>query len=268
MNKSHRLKTRRIMLLAAAILLINQPSMAHDPVFGLGPHTLFKGGVEIGIAANRQKSADENDNEVELEAKFGVTGDWVLGLAQPFARNTLGGGLESGRGPTELMTKYRFWRNDLFAAQTSAAVSGRVIINNGDRQKRLKTNDYLIGLSYGYEGRKWYRWASARHRINSALLNGAPRPDLWRIDLVGGIRFVPTEYLQPDWVWMLELNAERREAISSSIGGDQLFLSPGLMWTYRNFALKSGVQLPVHDTLRANNQASDYRLQFELEWHI
>ena len=52
------------------------------------------------------------------------------------------------------------------------------------------------------------------------------------------------------------------------IGGDQWFLSPGLMWTLRNFAVKTGVQLPLYDDLAGNQDADDYRALVELEWHL
>jgi hypothetical protein len=95
------------------------------------------------------------------------------------------------------------------------------------------------------------------------------------VDLVGGIRFSPTEYHEPDWVWMLELNGELIKNVTQGagnvkkhLGGNQWFLSPGLMLTYRNFALKGGVQLPVIDDLSADQEQDDYRAKIELEWHL
>lgn len=36
-------------LLAACSVAVYAQAHAHDPVFGLGPHTLFKGGTEVHI---------------------------------------------------------------------------------------------------------------------------------------------------------------------------------------------------------------------------
>ena len=101
------------------------------------------------------------------------------------------------------------------------------------------------------------------------------RPDVRLVDFVGGIRFSPTEYQEPDWVWMLELNGELIEnvtqgvgSVKKQLGGNQWFLSPGLMWTHRNFAFKAGVQLPVIDDLSADQEQDDYRAKIELEWHL
>ncbi|WP_286838966.1 hypothetical protein [Spongiibacter sp.] len=52
------------------------------------------------------------------------------------------------------------------------------------------------------------------------------------------------------------------------LGGNQWFLSPGLMWTHQNFAFKAGLQLPVIDDLSADQEQDDYRAKIELEWHL
>ena len=249
---------------------------AHDPVFGVGPHVLYKDGVEVHLGVHQEKS-DDRDTEAEFEIKYGITGDWVAGVGTSYFRTGDHGVSEDGRGPSSVFTKYRFWRHDTFGAQDSASILGKVIFDDGDSSHGAKRdgNDYLLGLTYGYEGRKWYRWASVRHRFNAETKGGLERPDVWLVDLVGGIRFSPTEYHEPDWVWMLELNGEIIEHISQThdgtarkLGGVQWFLSPGLMWTYRNFAVKAGVQLPVFDDLSADQDADDYRVLIELEWHL
>lgn len=272
----HRQLIRRTKCYVALGLLAAPMAYAHDPVFGLGPHTLFKGGVEVHVGSHQEKAGDERATESEIAVKYGLTGDWVAGIELPYVHSTDESG--NGRGPTSLSTKYRFWRKDLPGVQESAAVLAKAILNDGDASHghaERNGNDYLVGLAYGYEGRKWYRWASIRHRVNNYAANGAERPNKTLVDLVGGIRFEPTEYREPDWVWMLELNYEHTEHLSAlseglprQFGGDQWFLSPGLMWTLRNFAVKTGVQLPLYDDLAGNQDADDYRALVELEWHL
>lgn len=268
-------RTHSLILLVLALLAV-PTAYAHDPVFGVGPHVLYKNGFEVHLGAHREKSS-ERDTETELELKYGITGDWVAGIGTGYARSESSEGTDSGRGPSSISTKYRFWRNDMFAAQESAAVFGKVIFDDGDsgHHSGRDGNDYLLGLTYGYEGRKWYRWASVRHRLNADTATGAERPKVWLVDLVGGIRFSPTEYHEPDWVWMVELNGEITEHLAHGsgedthrVGGNQWFVSPGLMWTYRNFAAKAGVQLPLFDDLAADQEADDYRALIELEWHL
>tara|TARA_R110000868_G_scaffold173894_1_gene410314 strand:- start:9423 stop:10235 length:813 start_codon:yes stop_codon:yes gene_type:complete len=249
---------------------------AHDPVFGVGPHVLFKDGVELHGGGLQEKASDERLSEAGLELKYGITGDWVVGIGTSYLRREGLKDTDTGRGPTDLSTKYRFWRNDMLGAQESAAVLGKVILDDGNiGQTELEGSDYLLGLTYGYEGRKWYRWASVRHRFNSDTASDAERPNIWLLDLVVGIRYTPTEYLEPDWVWMLELNGEIIDNVtnfigntSTRVGGDQWFLSPGLMWTHRNVAIKTGIQLPLYDDLAVDQKPDDYRAKLELEWHF
>ncbi|MBR9910270.1 MAG: hypothetical protein GYB33_07955 [Gammaproteobacteria bacterium] len=256
--------------------LIPGLASAHDPVFGVGPHVLYKHGYEVHLGAHLEKF-DERRSETEFELKYGITGDWVAGIGTSYQQSSGHAGNDGGRGPSSLSTKYRFWRHDTFGTQESAAVFGKVIFDDGDNGHGAKPdgNDYLFGLAYGFEGRKWYRWASVRHRINAETTTGLERPNIWLVDLVGGIRFSPTEYHEPDWVWMLELNGELSERASQAVGsdikrlgGNQWFLSPGLMWTLRNFAVKAGVQLPVIDDLSADQKADDYRALIDLELHF
>ena len=144
--------------------------------------------------------------------------------------------------------------------------SGTPSLNKG-------TTDTVLGLTYGYEGRKWYRWASARYRFNGSS-NGVDRGDKVLLDLVGGIRPNLTGYLEPDTVWLLELNAEYGQRAEkggvkiANTGGTELFLSPGLFWTKRNFAIKAGVQIPVYSNLNGNQAESDYRAKQVFEWHL
>tara|TARA_R110001599_G_C12272072_1_gene661598 strand:+ start:924 stop:1736 length:813 start_codon:yes stop_codon:yes gene_type:complete len=261
-------------IVALLLGIFVETASAHDPVFGVGPHTLYKGGVEIHVDTLSEKSGSESTTDSELRLKYGLTGDWVAGIGAAYIRGEDG---EEGRGPTNFSTKYRFWRHDTFGAQESAAVLGAVILDDGDRIGRVKPkgNDYLLGLTYGYEGRKWYRWASARRRFNADTTTGAERPDVWLLDLAGGIRFVPTEYNEPDWVWMLELNGEIADHVTARSpsktrrrGGNEWFLSPGLMWTYRNFAIKAGMQISVLDDLEQPQEVDDYRAKIEFEWHL
>ena len=273
------MKAYKSLMVILSSLLSATTVLAHDPVFGAGPHVLFKDGVEMHLGVNHEKASNDRITEAEVQLKYGLTGDWVAGIGVPYARSESLEATATGRGPTSLSTKYRFWRNDLFGSQESAAVLGKVILDdssgNSENQARRDGNDYLLGITYGYEGRRWYRWASVRRGFNKDAANGTERPDIWLVDLVVGIRPTATEYLEPDWVWILELNGEITENVTQLMGntlvrtgGPQWFLSPGFMWTNRNLAIKTGVQLSLYDQLAADQEPDDYRVQFESEWHF
>jgi Putative MetA-pathway of phenol degradation len=267
---------RSLVLLVAT--LASGSVWAHDPIFGIGPHVLFKGGVEIAPATHIEKAGDESATETGLELTYGITGDWAAGVELPYVDRDNGSASDSGRGDVKLFTKYRFWRNDSLGAQESAAVLLKVKLDTADENAspRLGTGstDAILGLTYGYEGRKWYRWASLRYRLNGTNDFGLQRGDKVLFDLVGGIRFKPTGYLEMDTVWLLELNGEYGDrgnlngASVANSGGTEWFLSPGIFWTKRNFAIKAGVQIPIVSNLNGIQNESDVRASLTLEWHL
>lgn len=263
-------------LLALALAGTATGAGAHDPVFGLGPHTLFKGGVEVHSGFARTEAGAEREQEFAIELKYGLTADWVIGVEQHYVDESGPDEKRSGRGDLALASKYRFWRRDLPGVQEAAAVAVRAIFGGTgeDDVANDGATDAILGLSYGYEGRSWYRWAAARYRRNGENDAGLTRGDVLLLDLVGGIRPRPTGYFEPDWVWMLELNgelverAERNGVAIAASGGDRWFLSPGLMLTYRNYALKTGIQLPLVQNLNGPQDEIDYRAVLELEGHF
>lgn len=273
----------------AALGAVAGTARAHDPVFGLGPHTLFRGGYEVHVGAHRAEAGVREDTELALELAYGLTGDWAAGVELPYVRAQNHGADTSGAGNAGLFTKYRFWRNDMPGAQESAAVFGKVVLPTGEGPGHAApvpgakdgasagpgsdATDYVAGLAYGYEGLEWYRWAALRYRFNGK--DGRfERGDRALLDLVAGWRPTPPEYREPDTVWLLELNGEYTERARldgrtlADTGGVEWFLSPGIFWTYRNFAFKAGIQLPLKSNRFGDGESTDYRAKLELEWHL
>ncbi|VAW66716.1 secreted protein [hydrothermal vent metagenome] len=256
------------------LLSISRPAVAHDPVFGLGPHVLFKGGVEIAPEVFINQSADKKATELGLELTYGLTGDWSAGAIIPYENNSDTSGSVSGQGDLTLFTKYRFWRQDGPGVQQSVSFSAKLKTDTGNKDVSTGTTDGILGLTYGYEGRKWYRWSALRYRYNDTNADGLKRGNKILFDLVGGIRLKQTKYTEPDTVWLLELNGESTDntelnnAALINSGGTEWFVSPGIFWTKRNFAVKAGVQIPFADNLNGNQQQTDYRAKLVLEWHL
>jgi hypothetical protein len=267
---------RYLVVLVAGLL--SSPAWSHDPIFGIGPHVLFKGGVEISPDVHLAMAGDNREKETALNFTYGITGDWAAGIELPYLDVDDGSTGSGGRGDIKLFTKYRFWRNDTLGAQESAAVLVKVKLDTADDGASPAlgsgTTDTILGLTYGYEGRKWYRWASIRYRLNGTNDAGLQRGEKVLFDLVGGIRFRPTGYLEPDTVWLLELNGEYGDRADfngmnvANTGGTEWFVSPGIFWTKRNFAIKAGVQIPIVSNLNGAQNKSDVRANLTLEWHL
>jgi len=255
-------------------LLSSHSIQAHDPVFGLGPHVLFKDGIETALEINANKS----DQAFAAGITYGITGDWSIGLDLPYVYKDNGIDSSSGIGDLSVFTKYRFWRKDSLGLQESAAVFLKVINDTAKNNQTPKLDkgvtDSILGFTYGYEGRKNYRWASIRYRNNATNALGIERGDKILLDFVVGIRPTLTGYREADTVWLLELNAEygKRSKFSNTVltdtGGNVWFLSPGIFWTKRYFAVKAGVQIPIIKNLYGNQKSSDYQASITFEWHL
>ena len=269
---------RSILVMAFSSIFAASTVYAHDPVFALGPHVLFKGGVEIAPEVFTARAGDNKLNALGLELTYGLTGDWAAGIDLPYVDKTRVQNnvvtTESGQSDLSVFTKYRFWRNDGPGVQQSMSALIKVKTNTGDNTVSSGTTDTLLGLAYGYESRQWYRWASLRYRFSGENSNGLRRGDKLLYDLVGGIRLQQTGYLEPDTVWLLELNGEYSERDSlrgrdlANSGGNAVYISPGIFWTLRNFAVKAGVQIPLLSNLNESQAATDYRARLILEWHL
>jgi hypothetical protein len=266
------------MSIAVVALFISGAAWAHDPIFGLGPHVLYKGGVEVAPQLHLEKNSDQQETELGLELVYGVTGDWAAGLEIPYAWKKEGSKNVSGTEGVNLFTKYRYWRHDSLGTQESAAMLLKIKTDTGDEHSTpalgTGTTDTIMGLTYGYESRKWYRWLSLRYRRNGESNTSLRRGDKILFDLVGGIRPQLTGYLEPDTVWLLELNGEysKRAEMNGNeqpnTGRTEWFLSPGIFWTKRNFAVKAGVQIPIASALNGDQEETDYRAKLVLEWHL
>lgn len=280
---------KRILVIIAFLLIFvfPLPLHAHEPIFGLGPHTIFKGGVgiEMEIEGEKASGSDEEEKEYVLhnEILYGITADLAITFTVPYVLNRKqddGKGEESssGIGDLSLRTKYRFWRSDRPGIQDSAAVIAGVKLPTGDDDRTPHlgsgSTDFLLALAAARESLKWYYFSDIRYRFNTEGGGGLRKGNRLFADLAVGIRLWPTEYLKPDLVLIAELNWEtflRNELHGSDIkdsGGNRLFLSPSFFITYRNLAVKGGLQIPLHQNLNGEQSEVDYRFKLAVELHI
>ncbi len=268
----------QVMSFLGLSVLGSTSSFAHDPIFGLGPHVVFKEGLEIAANIAANKAANDKEQELAAEFTYGLTGDWAIGADLPYAFKESAGQSSRGTADIALFSKYRFWRQDSLGLQESAAIFIKVITDSAEKNKspalNKETTDTILGIAYGYESRKNYRWASLRYRLNGTNNAGIDRGDILLIDLVGGIRPNQSNYIEADTVWLLELNGELAQAATlngktlANSGGNQWFVSPGLFWTKRNFAIKAGMQIPLISQLNGAQEKTDYRIKTTFEWHL
>lgn len=269
-------------LFAAGVAGLASPTAAHNPIFAPGPHVAYQGGVEVSLGYTKARASGaggtETEQQLEIAAEYGLTANWTVEVEVPFADKAQDGKSRSGLGDMALRSRFRFWRLDAPGAQTSAALLAQVKLptgdDDGDPRLGSGSTDILGGLLFGREGRRMYFNAAARYRYNTEGEGGLRKGDRQFLDLVVGVRPILSGYLEPDTVLFLELNWEnagrdrRNGAEMRNTGGWELFLSPGVFWTWRNVAIRAGAQLPVAGNLEGTSPDSDYRLKLELKYQF
>jgi len=266
----------------AAITAANKPVLAHGPLFSPAPETIFKGGTEVTLGLHTQKATGAGDRdteyEVAVEAEYGITADWEVGIELPYDWKEDSNTDANGIGDITLSTKYQFWSRDLPGEQYKAAALLNVKLPTGHDGSTPRlgsgSTDVIAGLATGYESRRWYWFASGVYRANTEGAGALTKGDRQFLNLVGGIRPVLTDYKEPDTVLMLELNWENAErddlggTALANTGGWELFVSPVVWWTYRQVAVRGGVQIPVASGLNGSQPSTDYRARVEFIYHF
>lgn len=224
-GRIHRAALLLVGTVGAALLT---PAAAHEPLWGLGPHTIFRGGVGLETEVSGAEGGAASGTELHTELLYGITADVAATLVLPRGLS----GPERGAGDLGLRLKWRFDRRDLPGLQVSTAVIGGTQVTGGARER-------LLAVAWGSEGIAHYWFADVR------LVNRDGEPDVFGADLVRGWRLTPfkpgpASYLATDLVGFLELNW-----VNLSGAGRALYISPGLFATKRNWALKAGLQFPL-----------------------
>lgn len=254
---------------AAVLVLVPVKAAAHGPIFSFSPHTEFKGSMAYEAGYMREEIAGEAENEYELGFHYGVSSDFTVAVDVPYVR----GHEMEGTGDPHLKAKYRFRRLTDGPSLTSWTVLGGVRPDTSDRDE--SPGSAFAALAYGYESLTWYRWASAGVRRHAEDDAGARPGDVLELNLGGGWRPRKPVYGEADTVFLAELNIEVQERASVNgresrdTGGTEIFLSPGMIWTYgRHFSLRPGFQIPIASDLNGDQEETDFRARIAIEMHF
>ena len=93
----------------------------HEPIFGVGPRTIWKNGFGLEVGLDRDKSRREESWGLEYHVIYGLTSNWAVTAEthQVLGQSEAG---DTGLGDLLLRTKYRFYRNDVPGGVFHAAV--------------------------------------------------------------------------------------------------------------------------------------------------
>ena len=278
MTKKARFSLKCIFLSTTFLLLSSGPSFAHDPIFGLGAHTLYQGGYGLEVEWEGEEAGDEKESAIKYHISYGVTPDFTIALVVPqFLDKDDGTNSSSGLGDLSLRGKYRFFRKDAPGSTTGIALNLGLKLPSGDETKAPPTGtgsaDYLFGLAYTYESLRNYFFTDFSYRVNRSA-NNIRKGNVFFYDIAYGIRPWRADYLKPDLVLVVELNWEHEEKTrinkikNKDSGGKRLFVSPGFLLSRRNVMLKGGVQIPVSQSLNGTQEETDYRALVSIEFHL
>lgn len=271
--------SRWLLGLTLVLASLQSFSYAHEPIFGIGPRTIWKNGLGLEIEAERDQSHLENSWALHYEAIYGITENVAITFEAPhFLERNEGGLTQSGLGDVLLRGKWRFYRKDIPGGVYQASLLGGVEFPTGDSHSvpRLGSGsyDYLVGAAAAYEGRTWLLFGTARYRFNTENDEAVKDGNVFLYDLALGWRPVKTDYLRPDWVLMIEVNGQvfaPREIGGTRLTitkGSRLFGAVGLWLTYRNWAFKPGIQFPIYQNFDIGDFKSDYSAVFAVEVHF
>lgn len=266
-----RYRTFKLIILSLLIyILLPGSASAHEPLFGLGPHTV--GQYAWALEAELERGHEGWSNHYELI--YGITPDIAVTAAMPYVFAQQEG--DAGLGDLVLRGKYRFIRHDYRNGSDAFAFHGGIKLPTGSRSQHRGsgTTDYFVGLSFGRETRKYYAFADVRYQVNGAVEN-LNRGNVLNVDAAYGIRPWQLEYEQPDLVVLLEVLGEI-SAKHSSLNGDDvpdsgskiLSIAPGFMFSYRNVMVKGGVKILVLEKLNGMQESSDPEFILGLELHM
>lgn len=246
---------------------------AHEPLFGLGPHTIYRKG--LGLEAELE--VEDDGIGIHNEAIYGVTPDLAVTLVAPWVRREEGGSTASGLGDLTLRGKWRFFRRDFPGGQDALALHFGIKFPTGDEQVALPlgtgSTDFLGGISAGRESRRWYYFGDLRFRVNTET-NGLTRGNVFAYDAAWGIRPVKARYEQPDLVLLVEANgkvvgkAKRDGVPNPNTGGHVLSISPGFLFSIRNVMFKGGINIPVLWDLNGRQEGPKAELVLGVEFHL
>ena len=265
----------------AVVLAVGIPSsvVAHEPVFSLGPETIWEGGVGLETEFEFEDERGDQLSVLHYELIYGVTSDLSLTFQLPHILELEEEGeTEHGLGDIEFRAKYQFFKKDLPGAQHKVTAIFGVKAPTGDQDAEpalgTGTTDFLFGASYGYESRSWYRFLTVRYRLRTESGGRDPGDRLF-IDAAIGFRPWQREYTEWDLVTLLEMNvelefdSELRDTTLPNVGGNTIWLGPTILFSPSpQWMFKGGVQFPIYEDLNGDQAHSEFRAVFGIEFHF
>ncbi len=256
---------------------------AHEPIFGTGPHTIYKDGIGLEMKYEREQSQYGYDQALHLHATYGLTPDWAVAVEIPQLQKVEENQRAAGTGDVMLQTKWRFYRKDFAEGrQDQVALLAAVKLPTGDTESEPTlgsgSTDTIIGFTVGRESRTLYYFADLRYRMNGENDKKASltlkKGNAWLYGASFGFRPWLSEYWEPGLVFLMELfgkqqakNTLNNQALENT-GGHSTFMGPSFLWSYKNWMATGGVSVPVMQNLNGEQEKQQYQFALGIELHM
>jgi hypothetical protein len=292
-----------VLVLAVLVLAVPAAS-AHEPVFGLGPHTLYEGGFSTSLSYDHSVATDREDtNRASVGLTYGVTANLNLAVGVPYVihQPTASGHID-GVGDPVVQVKWRPWTDFSPGNVDALSLIGAVKLPAGEQGISLGNTGYVLGATAARENLRYYLFGSVRYISQTNGLQGKPG-NVFLYDASTGIRPFIMEYDEPDLVVLVEFNgrtvqgfvsredaeaASRPQALTSDDaptyrtrrqahsggtttavggtgkGGTEFAVSPELLFSWGPMMVKGGVQFPFWDNFVDSSNRPDYRVKTDL----
>ena len=276
-------KGRLILSMSLYLLGYANFAVAHEPIFGTGPHTIYKDGVGLELKYEREQSQHGYEQALHLHATYGLTADWAVAVEVPQVKKIEENQNASGTGDVMLQTKWRFYRRDYAEGrQDQVALLAAVKFPTGDTDSEPSlgsgSTDTIIGFTVGRESRTLYYFADLRYRINGENDKKASltlkKGNAWLYGASFGFRPWLSEYWEPDTVFLMELfgkqqaKATLKNKALENTGGHTTFVGPSFLWSYKNWMVTGGVSVPVMQNLNGEQEKQQYQFALGIELHL
>ena len=244
-----------ITLLAASVFMLAPGALAQEAINTDAATQPSTGSLVLRsqfryAEASRNREADQRDiNEYTSSTTFiyGLRNDLALSLNVPIKHQRFTDGSGSRRHVTGVddltaLIKHRFFQHDYGPVNTMrASIIGGAEIRSGDSDFTSDSYNPILGAVYTQ--------IHERHGINAAVQwkfmtgSGIDRHDQFRYDAAYLFRIDPAEYSATTTAAtyaVLELNG-----LYETHGDHRIFISPGILYEARRYALEATVQLPI-----------------------
>lgn len=268
---------------------------AHEPVFGLGPELIRKGGYAIEAEIEHEIMGNDRETIFSPEIMYGVTEYFSISAEMPFFLNveqqengTSNTFQSSGLGKIETRAKLRIYHDYQYGQRDQIVFIGGCRLPTIDKAQDPVTGlpangknpslgnrslDFVMALAAGRELLTGTYFGTLQYVINTRAYDIKEGNEL-TLTLAAGFRPHPISYSNLDWVFSLEfdfINTEksRRAGLDDKDSGGCIgYLGPAVIVSKNNIALKAGIQAPIFEQVNGVQDKHDLRFAAGLDLHF